>query len=101
MRGRRAGGGDHGGRPHAAGCTPRQRGPSPPKTVRAPPRAAPAPQPPPPARRVVGFGLDRGYALEDFTADAEVEGLVLVQRFSSWALRPASDDFLVGVLEHG
>ena len=55
----------------------------------------------PQGRLVVGFGLDRGYALEDFTADAEVEGLVLVQRFSSWDLRPASDDFLVGVLEHG
>ena len=55
----------------------------------------------PGGRVVVGFGLDRGYALEDFTADAEVEGLVLVQRFSSWDLRPASDDFLVGVLEHG
>ena len=55
----------------------------------------------PQGRLVVGFCLDRGYALEDFTADAEVEGLVLVQRFSSWDLRPASDDFLVGVLEHG
>ena len=55
----------------------------------------------PQGRLVVGFGLDRGYALEDFTADAEVEGLVLVQRFSTWDLRPASDDFLVGVLEHG
>ena len=55
----------------------------------------------PQGRLVVGFGLDRGYALGDFTADAEVEGLVLVQRFSSWDLRPASDDFLVGVLEHG
>ena len=50
---------------------------------------------------MVGVGRARGYALEDFTADAEVEGLVLVQRFSSWDLRPASDDFLVGVLEHG
>ena len=55
----------------------------------------------PGGRLVVGFGLDRGYAMPDFTADAEVEGLVLVQRFSSWDLRPASDDFLVGVLEHG
>ena len=55
----------------------------------------------PQGRLVVGFGLDRGYAMPDFTADAEVEGLVLVQRFSSWDLRPASDDFLVGVLEHG
>ncbi|MCT1438821.1 SAM-dependent methyltransferase, partial [Brachybacterium paraconglomeratum] len=50
---------------------------------------------------VVGFGLDRGYAVEDFTADAAAAGLVLAQRFSTWDLRPAADDFLVGVLQHG
>lgn len=50
-------------------------------------------------RLVVGFGLDRGYALEDFTADAAAAGLMLAQRFSTWDLRPAADDFLVGVLE--
>jgi SAM-dependent methyltransferase len=55
----------------------------------------------PEGRLVVGFGLDRGYALEDFTADADAAGLVLAQRFSTWDLRPAADDFLVGVLEHG
>ena len=69
--------------------------------ARRPALAALATHRAPLGRLVVGFGLDRGYALEDFTADAEVEGLVLVQRFSSWDLRPASDDFLVGVLEHG
>jgi SAM-dependent methyltransferase len=52
-------------------------------------------------RLVVGFGLDRGYALEDFTADAAAAGLVLSQRFSTWDRRPAAEDFLVGVLEHG
>jgi hypothetical protein len=26
---------------------------------------------------------------------------VLSQRFSTWDLRPAAEDFLVGVLEHG
>lgn len=55
----------------------------------------------PGGRLVVGFGLDRGYALADFTADADAAGLVLAQRFSTWDLRPAADDFLVGVLEHG
>ena len=53
----------------------------------------------PEGRLVVGFGLDRGYAIEDFTADAAAAGLVLVQRFSTWDLRPAADGFLVGVLE--
>lgn len=53
----------------------------------------------PEGRLVVGFGLDRGYAIEDFTADAAAAGLVLAQRFSTWDLRPAADGFLVGVLE--
>lgn len=52
----------------------------------------------PEGRLVVGFGLDRGYAAEDFEADAEESGLVLAQRFGTWDLRPASDDFLVGIL---
>ncbi|MGO1201239.1 MAG: class I SAM-dependent methyltransferase [Brachybacterium sp.] len=52
----------------------------------------------PAGRLVVGFGLDRGYALEDFEADARAAGLTLAQRFGTWDLRPASDDFLVGVL---
>nr|WP_304502222.1 class I SAM-dependent methyltransferase [Brachybacterium sp. FME24] len=52
----------------------------------------------PAGRLVVGFGLDRGYELSDFEADAAAGGLRLVQRFSSWDLHPAADDFLVGVL---
>ena len=52
----------------------------------------------PEGRLVVGFGMDRGYALEDFTADAAASGLQLQQRFSSWELHPAGDGFLVGVL---
>ena len=51
-------------------------------------------------RLVVGFGLDRGYAVEDFAADAEQAGLRLSARFGSWDLRPASEDFLVGILTH-
>lgn len=52
----------------------------------------------PEGRLVVGFGLDRGYDLDDFTADAAAGGLALQQRFSSWELHPAGDGFLVGVL---
>ena len=52
----------------------------------------------PEGRLVVGFGLDRGYDLDDFTADADAGGLRLAQRFSTWDLRPAAADFLVGVL---
>lgn len=50
-------------------------------------------------RLVVGFGSGRGWTVEDFAADAEWAGLRLVHRFSSWDLRPAAEDFLVGVLE--
>lgn len=52
----------------------------------------------PEGRLVVGFGLDRGYAVKDFTTDAAAGGLRLSQRFGTWDLRPASDDFLVGIL---
>ncbi|MGP9683829.1 class I SAM-dependent methyltransferase [Brachybacterium sp. AOP3-A1-3] len=52
----------------------------------------------PEGRLVVGFGLDRGYEIGDFEADAAAGGLRLEQRFSTWDLRPAADDFLVGVL---
>ncbi|MCG7311436.1 SAM-dependent methyltransferase, partial [Brachybacterium sp. ACRRE] len=52
----------------------------------------------PEGRLVVGFGAGRGYAFEDFAADAESAGLVLQHRFSSWDLRPAADDFLVAIL---
>lgn len=55
----------------------------------------------PDGRLVVGFGLDRGYAVEDFMADAEAAGLRLSARFGTWDLRPASDDFLVGILTQG
>lgn len=54
----------------------------------------------PTGRLVVGFGLDRGYDVGDFEADAAAGGLRIEQRFASWDLRPADDDFLVGVLGH-
>lgn len=55
-------------------------------------------------RLVVGFGLDRGRSLTDFTADATAAGLRITQAYSSWDLRPrdpgAAPDsgFLVAVL---
>lgn len=52
-------------------------------------------------RLVAGFGLDRGYPLADFEADAAAAGLQLSRRFGTWDLRPADDDFLVGFLTHG
>lgn len=55
----------------------------------------------PEGRLVVGFGLDRGYAFEDFAADVAAAGLRLSARFGTWELRPASEDFLVGILTHG
>ncbi|MEP7090683.1 MAG: class I SAM-dependent methyltransferase [Nocardioidaceae bacterium] len=49
---------------------------------------------------VVGFGLDRGYRLQDFDADAAGAGLRLEHRFATWDLRPWRDDapFAVTVL---
>jgi SAM-dependent methyltransferase len=49
---------------------------------------------------VVGFGLDRGYALADFDTQAAAAGLVIEHRFATWDLRPWQDDapFAVTVL---
>jgi SAM-dependent methyltransferase len=54
----------------------------------------------PDAVAVFGFGLDRGYALDDFDADAEAAGWELEHRFATWDLRPwhAGADFAVSVL---
>src|SRR5699024_8245560 len=49
-------------------------------------------------RLVVGFGLARGYAVEDFAADAEQAGLRLSARFGRWDLRHTSEDLQVGFL---
>ncbi|WP_245579848.1 class I SAM-dependent methyltransferase [Brevibacterium album] len=51
------------------------------------------------ARFVCGFGAGRGYAFEDFFADAEAAGLRLSLRLGTWDIRPASEDFLVAVLQ--
>jgi SAM-dependent methyltransferase len=52
---------------------------------------------------VVGFGLDRGYALDAFDTDIAKAGLRLEQRFATWDLRPWTPeaDFAVSVLRHG
>jgi SAM-dependent methyltransferase len=49
---------------------------------------------------VVGFGLHRGYSLEDFDHHAVRAGLVLEQRFATWDLRPwhPGADFAVTIL---
>lgn len=54
-------------------------------------------------RLVVGFGLDRGWTLGDFERDAGAAGLRIEQRWSTWDLRPFTDEagFLVAVLVHG
>lgn len=49
---------------------------------------------------VIGFGLDRGYALEQFDDDIASAGLLVDQRFATWDLRPftANSDFNVTIL---
>ncbi|MDQ2812906.1 MAG: class I SAM-dependent methyltransferase [Actinomycetota bacterium] len=49
---------------------------------------------------VIGFGLDRGYQLDDFDAHATAAGLVREHRFATWDLRPfdARAGFAVTVL---
>lgn len=51
-------------------------------------------------RAVVGFGRERGYAFDEFFADAQAAGLRADVKLSTWDLRPFSDDsdFLVAVL---
>jgi trans-aconitate methyltransferase len=41
---------------------------------------------------VVGFGLDRGYALANFDAHTAATGLDLEHRFATWDLRPWRSD---------
>lgn len=54
----------------------------------------------PDGRAVVGFGAGRGYAFDEFLADAESVGLVADQLLSTWDVRPftTDSDFLVAVL---
>jgi SAM-dependent methyltransferase len=49
---------------------------------------------------VVGFGTDRGYALDDFDAHAAGAGFLLEHRFATWSLGAWHDDaeFAVSVL---
>ena len=51
-------------------------------------------------RVAVGFGANRGYAFDEFFADAEASGLAPDLLLSTWDLRPFTDesDFLVAVL---
>lgn len=51
-------------------------------------------------RLVVGFGLDRGWTREEFDTEADRAGLRVEQRWSTWDLRPFTDDdgFQIAVL---
>lgn len=48
---------------------------------------------------VSGFSLDRGYAVEQYDAEARAAGLELVERYASWELAPfaAGSDYAVSV----
>ncbi|MFG2039785.1 class I SAM-dependent methyltransferase [Dactylosporangium sp. NPDC048998] len=54
-------------------------------------------------RVIVGFGAGRGYAFDEFLADAAAAGLRPDLLLSTWDLRPfaADSDFLVAVLGSG
>ena len=54
----------------------------------------------PEGRAVVGFGAGRGYAFDDFFADAAASGLAVQDAFGTWDLRPYSpgSGFLVALL---
>lgn len=54
-------------------------------------------------RAIVGFGAGRGWEVADFETTAREAGLTVVQRYSTWDLRPFDDksQFLVAVLERG
>ena len=57
----------------------------------------------PDGRAAIGFGADRGYAFDDFLADAAATGWTPDLLLSTWDLRPFSPDadFLVAILRHG
>lgn len=54
-------------------------------------------------RAVIGFGAGRGYDFGEFLSDAEGAGLAVQHRFSTWDLRPFTEqsDFLVAVFGSG
>ena len=51
-------------------------------------------------RLVIGFGLDRGYEVDDFWNDVEAAGLEVQLKLGTWDLKPftAASDFLLSVL---
>lgn len=51
---------------------------------------------------IVGFGINRGYPIEQFDRDVAAAGLTLEQRFATWDVRPwrLDCDFAVSVLRH-
>lgn len=53
------------------------------------------------SRYVTGFQLARGYTERQFTHDAQVAGLNVIQRFGTWQFEPFAEDgeFLLAVLQ--
>jgi SAM-dependent methyltransferase len=56
----------------------------------------------PGGRAAVGFGTDRGYAVDEFLADVTASGLTVDTLLSTWELDPyePGDGFVVALLRH-
>ena len=54
-------------------------------------------------RAVIGFGTNRGYAVDEFLSQADAAGLVADLLLSTWDLRPhrTDADFIVAILREG
>lgn len=54
----------------------------------------------PGGRLIAGFQLGRGYDIDSFDADCEAAGLVLAERYSTWAGDPyrSGDEYAVSIL---
>ncbi|MFW2210120.1 class I SAM-dependent methyltransferase [Corynebacterium amycolatum] len=54
-------------------------------------------------RAIIGFGAGRGWDFADFETTSQEAELIVIQRYSTWDLRPfdAESQFLVAVLERG
>jgi hypothetical protein len=57
----------------------------------------------PGGRAIIGFGTDRGYAVDTFRDHAESAGFHEDLLLSTWDLRPyaADSDFIVAILRRG
>ena len=55
----------------------------------------------PGGRLVIGFGMGRGYEVEDFWKDAEAANLSILLKLGTWDIKPFDEtsDFLVAIFE--